>query len=191
MSLICKNDNILIRTLEKNSNDIQSLYEWLNNKNVYKYYGDSNEQNFDFVKQKYENKIDDKTMFPCIIEVDKKSVGYIQFYNVNYENYDLTKQLYEKIASKNDNAFAIDIFIGEDDYRDKGIGTKVIKLLIKALFEKYNADVILIDPKTDNYRAIACYKKCGFKECFIVKNREEKDGIKYDNLIMSIHKQVK
>ena len=37
-----------------------------------------------------------------------------------------------------------------------------------------------------NIRAQKAYKKCGFKECFIAKKREEKDGIKYDNLIMKI-----
>ena len=83
---------------------------------------------------------------------------------------------------------SIDIFIAELGYRNKGLGTEIIKLLNKTLFEKYNANVIVIDPKVNNSRAIACFKKCGFKECFIAKQREEKDGIKYDNLIMKIEK---
>ena len=95
-------------------------YYWfilrLNNKDVYEFYGDSNEKSFNFVKQKYENKIEDNTTYPCIIEFNKNNIGYVQFYS------------------------------------------------------------------------IACYKKCGFKECFIAKQREEKDGIKYDNLIMKIEK---
>ena len=45
---------------------------------------------------------------------------------------------------------------------------------------------ILIDPKTTNKRAIECYRKCGFKDICVIPKREEKDGIKYDNLIMKI-----
>ena len=46
----------------------------------------------------------------------------------------------------------------------------------------------VICKNNENSRAIACYKKCRFKECFIAEKREEKDGIKYDNLIMKIEK---
>lgn len=162
MQVVCRDNEISIRYLEKNDKDIKCLYDWLNNEKVFEYYGDSNEKSLDFVKQKYENKIEDKIMFPCIIEFDKKNIGYIQFYYANSENYDLSQELFEKLADKNDRVFAIDVFIGEDDYRNRGIGTRAIKLLINTLFEKYDADIILIDPKTNNGRAISCYKKCGF-----------------------------
>lgn len=188
MEVICSNNRITIRLLEKNNKDIVCLYNWLNNKNVYEFYGDSNEKSFTFVKQKYENKIKDNTTYPCIIEYNKNNIGYVQFYSINNKNYELTEEQFANISNKSDKVFAIDIFIAELEYINKGLGTEIIKLLNKTLFEKYNVDVIVIDPKVNNSRAIACYKKCGFKECFIAKKREEKDGIKYDNLIMKIEK---
>ena len=186
MEVICSNNRITIRLLEKNNKDIVCLYNWLNNKNVYEFYGDSNEKSFTFVKQKYENKIKDNTTYPCIIEYNKNNIGYVQFYSINNKNYELTEEQFANISNKTDKVFAIDIFIAELEYRNKGLGTEIIKLLNKTIFEKYNVDVIVIDPKVNNSRAIACYKKCGFKECFIAKKREEKDEIKYDNLIMKI-----
>lgn len=188
MEVICSNSKIIIRLLEKNKKDIKCLYNWLNNKDVYEFYGDSNERSFAFVKQKYESKIEDNSIYPCIIEYNKNSIGYLQFYSINNKNYGLTEKQFANITNKSNKIFAIDIFIAELEYRNRGIGTEIIKLLNKTLFEKYNADAIVIDPKVNNSRAIACYKKCGFKECIIAKQREEKDGIKYDNLIMKIEK---
>ena len=185
MNIVCSDNEIRVRYLEKDDNDFRLLHKWLSSESVYKYYGDSGEKELDFVKEKYGNKIDDESQFPCIIEFNNIPIGYIQFYEVN-DNYDLSEEQMSSLANKNDKVMAIDIFIGEDRYRDKGIGSKVLKLLISALFEKYEADCILIDPKTNNPRAIACYKKCGFKECFVVDQREEKDGVLYDNLIMKI-----
>jgi len=43
---------------------------------------------------------------------------------------------------------------------------------------------VKIDPKTSNKMAIECYRKCGFQDVYIIPNREEKDGFKYDNLIL-------
>lgn len=186
----CKYEKILIRDLEKDDKDFEYLYNWLNNRNVSKFYGSQEEKVMDFIKQKYGNKIADSQIFPCIFEYDGVPIGYIQFYDVNAENYDLSQEMLDKIVSKQDRVIAIDVFIGEDEYRDKGIGTKVIKLLLNTLFKKYDVDVVLIDPKTNNERAISCYRKCGFQECFVAKQREEQDGIKYDNLIMKIENKL-
>ena len=188
MNIVCNDDEIIIRLLEKDSNDIECLYNWLNKEEVYKYYGDANNRDFNYVRKKYEEKIFDENTFPCIIECNKISIGYVQFYIINYVNYDIEKELFDKIISKDEVVFAIDIFIADSINRNKGIGSRVIKLLVNTLFSIYDADSILIDPKVNNKRAINCYKKCGFKECFIVKEREEQNGIKYDNLIMKIKK---
>ena len=44
--------------------------------------------------------------------------------------------------------------------------------------------MLLIDPKTHNIRAIACYRKCGFSDCCVVPQREKQDGVLHDSLIM-------
>ena len=190
MNIVCSDNGLTIRFLENNDSDFHLLHNWLSNKFVYEYYGDSGEKDFLFVKEKYLRKINSENEYPCIIEYDNKAIGYIQFFEVDRAEYDLSVDQYEKLNIKNDDkVFAIDLFIGEDGYRDKGIGTKALKLVIDAIFSKYNADIILIDPKTNNPRAISCYKKCGFKECLVAKQREEKDGALYDNVIMKLEKE--
>ncbi len=188
MSIICELNEISIRELTKDKQDIERLLKWKNNEKVAKYYDGIKKYTIDEVRSKYINKIDEEGMFPCIIEFNKLPIGYIQFYNIDSTIYEIPEEKYKELVEDNQKAMAIDLFIGEDDYRDKGIGTKTIKILIDTLFNKYKVDLILIDPKTNNGRAIKCYKKCGFQECFIQKNREEMNGILYDNLIMVIKK---
>ncbi len=189
MNVICNDEDITIRLIEKDSDDIEAIYKWLNQDSVSKYYGDSREKDLSYVREKYFNKIADSNMYPCIIEYNHNKIGYIQFYKTNYTEYDIPEDKYLKIATPTDNVIAIDLFIGNDEYRDKGVGTRILKSLINTLFKEYKADVLLIDPKTNNPRAIACYKKAGFNECFIIEQREEINGTKYDNLIMKIDKQ--
>ncbi len=57
----------------------------------------------------------------------------------------------------------IDQFIGEPDMLGKGHGSAFIAQRIRALFDE-GAPVIATDPHPDNARAIAAYKKAGFRE---------------------------
>ena len=188
MDIICSDNEIIIRLLENDDNDFHLLHNWLSSKFVYDYYGDSGEKDFKFVMEKYMGKLESGNQYPCIIEYDNKPIGYIQFFIVDKEEYDLSEEQYSNLGCDGKKVFGIDMFIGEDGYRDRGLGTKVLKIMVDAIFSKYEADTILIDPKTINLRAIACYRKAGFKDQFIAYQREEKDGVKYDNLIMKIDK---
>lgn len=186
MSIICKDNEIIIRNLENTNDDINCILKWLNNKNVSDYYGDSRKYTLEEIQNKYVKKIESNFEIPCIIEYNEKPIGYIQYYIVDCEEYEIPKDLFEKIVKPNEKAIALDLFIGEDEFRDKGFGTKAIKLLISEIFNDKSVNAILIDPKTSNKRAIECYRKCRFKDICVIPNREEKDGIKYDNLIMKI-----
>ena len=186
MKVICKESEIMIRYLENTDYDMNCMLNWLNNKKISDYYGDSKKYTLKEIKNKYIKKIESKVENPCIIEYNNKPIGYIQYYIVDSEEYEIPQEIFSNIVKQNEKAIAIDLFIGEDDFRDKGIGTKTLKLLINEIFNDHSINAILIDPKTSNKRAIECYRKCGFKDICIIPNREEKDGIKYDNLIMKI-----
>ena len=81
------------------------------------------------------------------------------------------------------------IFIGDDENRDRGLGTDTVRAVVKYGFETLNLHVIRLYVYSFNERAIKCYKKVGFKEqgrtreaCFI-------DGKRYDEIIMDILKE--
>ena len=183
MSIICKDDEITIRELENTDYDMNCMLKWLNNKNVSDYYGDSRKYILEEIKNKYTKKIESSFETPCIIEYNNNPIGYIQYFLVDSDEYEILKEIYEKIIKKSEKAMAFDLFIGEDKYRDRGFGTRIIKLLINELFKDKSINAILIDPRTSNKRAIECYRKCGFKDVCIIPKREEKDGIWIGNLI--------
>ena len=81
------------------------------------------------------------------------------------------------------------MFLGETALRGRGLGTRALKLLLHALFDRYGADAVMIDPKTHNTRAIRCYRKAGFQDLFVVPSRELQDGVYHDSLIMGIRKK--
>lgn len=61
------------------------------------------------------------------------------------------------------NTYEIDIFIGEKNSCNKGIGTKIISIVTDYLFESCGAKQIILTPQARNMRAIKCYINAGYK----------------------------
>ena len=58
----------------------------------------------------------------------------------------------------------IDLFIGEEDYVHRGLGSSIIREFLKqVVFKKYDVDCCIIDPQVENKIAIRAYEKAGFK----------------------------
>ncbi|WP_238937912.1 GNAT family N-acetyltransferase [Anaerobacillus isosaccharinicus] len=64
----------------------------------------------------------------------------------------------------NQNIYGIDQFIGETQLWGKGIGTSMIQMMLNYLSNNKGASSVLLEVKKYNHRAIASYKKCGFRE---------------------------
>jgi streptomycin 6-kinase len=109
--------------------------------------------------------------YPFIIYLNERPIGYIQCcdlyaYRIKY----LTpKGIFSQETS---GTFCMDLFFGETNDLNKGYGTQVVKAFIQYIFKNFSAKKILIDPASDNLRAIRCYEKAGFTYV-----REDFDGI--------------
>ena len=62
------------------------------------------------------------------------------------------------------NSWAIDIWIGVEEFRSKGFGTEMMKKALERCFDNHDASCVLIDPLQSNHRAIAFYRRLGFRE---------------------------
>lgn len=86
-------------------------------------------------------------------------IAYIQYYRVTDEDRIKFHSVYIPEPS-----VGCDLFIGSPEYLGKGYGTQLIQQFIQYLQDKEPVcKAIIIDPASDNYRAIACYKKVGFE----------------------------
>lgn len=188
MPIIAEKDNITIRKMEACEQDFNLFLKWMTDPETMKYWEGMTEHfTYDRVAAEYQESMEEQ-IEQRIIEYDHTPIGFCQYCLLNVEYYEVPAKQYDKFVKPADIVYGIDIFLGEVPFRNRGIGTQSLSLLIKALFEDYHADVVMIDPKVHNTRAIRCYHKCGFEDYFVVPHRELQDGIYHDSLIMGIRR---
>ena len=120
-----------------------------------------------------------KMAYCFIIEYDKFPIGECWLQQMNIEH------IIEKYP--NNDLRRIDIMIGEKNFWNKGIGTKVIKRLVKFGFIDENADMIFYMPGDYNTRSIRTAEKAGFTLIEKIRNEDCKKG-EYD-YIMTLKKE--
>lgn len=185
MKYLFQNGDISIRKMEDNIMDYSIMAKWLSTNELLDYYeGRSNSFDLEKVIKKFAPRTKgEEAVVPCIIEVNNKAIGYVQYYCIEPDEYRVEDGINLK---KYKFPFGFDLFIGETDNWNRGIGAMVVRSLISYLFDNENADIIFIEPQTWNKRAIRCYEKSGFTQMVVIKNREIHDGEYKDSLIMSI-----
>lgn len=146
-------DNIKLRLLKET--DFEKIYHWCQNKYVYEWF-EQRKLSLDEIKEKYQNKLNSKKQDLFIINYNNHDIGLVQ------------KYLYK------DKTYEYDLFIGEEEYLSKGIGSRIVNLVNEKIFNDYSADSIILRPFKRNERACNCYKKCGFK---IVKEYDDVDTL--------------
>lgn len=122
------------------------MFEWLSKEHIKQWWNDGDDT-LEKVTLHYGEKSDDVKRF-ILVEMKEgceKPIGYFQYYFAP------------------DNQIGIDQFIGEENYIDKGVGKKTIKMFIKLIMRRHKPNAIVLDPSPDNKRAIRCYEKVGFE----------------------------
>lgn len=152
--------SIYLRMLEKN--DIEILYKLCNEEKAKRYniIPDDIQSN---------NKETSLRKAFCIINEKNILIGFVTYKENNYCN----------------KVYYIGITIGSQ-YWGRRYGEDSIKTLLKYLFEEQNAIRVEFEVIKSNSRAIACYKKCGFVEEGIKRNKVYIEGEYVDTLIMAI-----
>ena len=154
-----------------NIEDAEKYTKWLNDFNITDYTGRSGKViTLEEEKQWFQNKDNTKIVFAIVNLENDELIGNSGIHEIDYINRTAT----------------LGIFIGEKENWNKGYGTEVINMLLDYGFNYLNLNNIKLDVMEFNPRAIACYKKCGFKE--IGRRRKSKfiNGKYYDAISMDI-----
>ena len=126
--------------------DFPLMLKWLSRDHVKEWWDDADDT-LEKVARHYGN--EDKEVERFILvetnENTEKPIGYFQYYFVD------------------EDSIGIDQFIGEENYLNRGIGEKTIKLFIELIMQNYLPKTIILDPSPENKRAIKCYEKVGFR----------------------------
>ncbi|XVN40882.1 MAG: GNAT family N-acetyltransferase [Rickettsia endosymbiont of Argas persicus] len=155
------------------------LLKWLEMPHVKLWWDQDIKWNIELVEQKYSSYIKEyklqnnepRKIQAYIIEVDQTPIGYIQIYNAHdFERSYQSINLPTKLA-------ALDFFLGEPAYLNKGIGLLALKSFLENFVNKKFTH-ILVDPDSKNIAVIKTYEKAGFK---IIGGKEEVLMIKENN----------
>ncbi|GGE78512.1 GNAT family N-acetyltransferase [Priestia taiwanensis] len=155
---------------EVETKDEMLLVKWLSDPRVLAYY-DGRDNPFDLakVRGKFYNREDESVR--CIVEYEEEAIGYIQFYPLEEEE----REVYGYVGCP-DIIYGMDQFIGEVDYWNKGVGTRLVSAMVQYLVTEKKADKIVMDPQTWNERALRCYEKVGFQKVKLLPKRELHEG---------------
>ncbi len=106
-----------------------------------------------------------------MIEVEGRPIGFIQYFEESDPDY--------RHAS-------IDIVV-HPDWCDRGLGTDAVRTLARHLFDDCSHHRLTIDPAIVNARAIASYRKVGFRDVGVMRRYERaNDGTWRDSLLMDL-----
>lgn len=143
--------------------DLPLMHAWLNNLEVARWYGLNLENltrpTLDQVVEHYTPRIrGERPTFCYVIMCGRRPAGFIQTYRVgDYPDY-------ARAIDYDDEAWAIDLFIGEDDCRGGGLGSTALSRFVEAeVFSQQGVEVAVISPNPANKRAIRAYENAGFR----------------------------
>lgn len=128
----------------------------------------------DVVAEAYANKSDDTKIDYTIVDKNlNKPIGrvYISRIDRHSDSLDITK-----------------LYIGDKDYRGKGVAKEVVIEILRYCFIFMHMERVSLDYYTGNDRASALYEKLGFKNEGVARNSTKKDGKYYDLNLMSMLK---
>ena len=164
-------DNIYLSPQSVDEEIIEKFTEWLNDFNITDYIGRSaGAMTIEGERKWFENPKSEDRVFFIVRKEDDKLIGTMGLHQIHPVNRTAT----------------LGIFIGEKDGRNKGYGTEAIRLILESGFKYLNLNNIKLDVLEFNPRAIACYKKCGFKEYGRRRKSEFLYGKYYDRVEMDI-----
>ena len=142
---------------------LRQMSEWLATTEVKRWYPVA-DTSYNGVLKKYSPAINgSEPISGYIVSIQGTDIGYVQTYwHKDFPNPKLAKLVPLNTAG-------LDIFVGDDRYRGKGIGQRILRrFLIDIVFTEKGAKHCLVDPSPLNIAAVNAYKKVGFEEFQLV-----------------------
>lgn len=152
--------------------DIPAVFRWRHDPAVIEWWGGAPASEATLAEEHLEPDVQ-----PCwrfVIVEDGRDVGLIQYHHPYPE-------------TDSDWTAGIDIYIGEPDARDRGLGTEAVRTILDYLFEVKRVHRVTIDPDVRNARAIRAHQKAGFHLDGMLRHNERRDDGTYaDTQYLSI-----
>jgi aminoglycoside 6'-N-acetyltransferase len=147
--------------------DLPMIAGWLAEPHVAQWWDDPETEIAEIAKH-----IDSISVEPLIVELDGKSIAYLQSYDPHLEDD-------HPYADQPFGTLGIDLSIGRPELVGRGHGSAIVRQFVEQLFEE-GVPRVIIDPDPANGRAIRAYEKAGFRR---IDRRQSEYG---DVVLMAI-----
>lgn len=172
--VIVAEGNLTIRAMQDDPEDYWLLVRWRAEPHVHDWWDpDDPAPTYEEIVEEYAPSVrgDEKTA-ACIIEVDGRPAGYLQFYRwLPYLEENPTIDV-----GADADTYGIDIHIGEPDLIDQGVGSRAVDLVCRHLERNLGASWIALTTEVANHRAQRAYEKVGFVKVRQVLDTDTRDG---------------
>jgi aminoglycoside 6'-N-acetyltransferase len=171
--MLLRDADITVRSMRDDRDDYALIVRWRAQPHVHEWWDpDEPPPTYDQVVEQYgpRARLDDETT-SCIIELGRP-IGYVQFYRWASS----PEEARAMDVDVDERTFGLDIFIGEPDLIDRGIGTRVVEKLCRYLEDERGASGIALTTELANDRAQRAYEKAGFRKTKEVLELDTRDG---------------
>jgi aminoglycoside 6'-N-acetyltransferase len=182
--VVAQDGDLVVRLMRDEDADYWHMSRWLSDDRVLEYYdGRDNPLSVEGAREKYGPRSrGEGSVSSCILELEGKPIGYLQFYRT--DDFDEWRTL---IGLEPDPArYSIDIFIGEPALWNQGLGTRALRSVLGHLFGDREASAVVITPFAWNERAIRCYVNAGFRKVRFMPEVEMHEGKLRDEWLMQV-----
>lgn len=155
-----------IEFIEYDCDYLQYIKKWEQEKEIFNYMNNLRPK---YLRKNFE-KIKESTLF-YIVKYENSIIGAVWLEDITTESGKLT------------------VYIGEKEFRGRGIGTMIVYLMIEEGFAELNLKKIKLFVRSNNSKAINCYKKLGFKIKRTFPRQKLKSGAYEGSYEMVIYKK--
>jgi diamine N-acetyltransferase len=159
---------VVLRAIERS--DLPRYVQWLNDPAVLEYFGQVFPMSMPDEEAWYEGMLEDRTVRNFAVDLEGQHVGGAGFGRIDPRN-----------ASAE-----VGLFIGLPELWDQGVGTDVLKTILRFGFEEMNLNRIALRVFAGNERAVHLYEKVGFQHEGRMRQAEFRHGRYHDLLWMSV-----
>lgn len=153
--------DLAIRRMRDEDSEYELMVEWRNRPHVRRRW-DPDDPPMTVASAKSEYQPDTVPGAPgtaCFIESQGRPIGFIQFYRWA----SFPEGANEVGIPFDEDTYGLDVFIGEPELIDRGLGGRAVELLSAYLIDELGASSVALTVDQDNSRAIRAYEKAGFE----------------------------
>jgi aminoglycoside 6'-N-acetyltransferase len=174
MPTIATDGDLTVRTMRDEEAEYALIARWRSQPHVHEWWDpDDPSPTLEQVRAQYGPRVrgEDPTT-ACVIELDGTPIGYLQFYR--WRAWPEDDAALDVRADPG--TFGLDVFIGEPDLIEHGLGTRAVDHVCAYLERDRGASAVALTTERTNLRAQRAYEKAGFRKIREVLDTDTRDG---------------